>query len=150
MRDLRKGVSSFDAILLTSLLFVGSLSVAGGATSGALRISLRHAEDVEAEQAQTIMQRIRSAATFEDLLSYADAPPPEATSPRPPYVEVTRETWYAALQGRRPGRGSLGKGQITITQRGNAPNRLAIIEVRIEPLRRSGSAPMSLVTFRAE
>ncbi len=150
MRNHPKGVSSLDGMLLTALLLMGGLGLAGGVTSGAVSISLGRAGDVEAEYAQSIMQRIRAAATFEDLLSYADAPPPEATSPRPPYVELTRQTWYAALQGERPGRLGLGKGQIRIRQQGSAPNRLAIIEVRIEPLRPSGSAPLSLVSFRAE
>jgi hypothetical protein len=43
-----------------------------------------------------------------------------------------------------------GKGHISITQEGGAPNRLAIVEVRIEPVSGSGSEPLRLVSFRAE
>lgn len=128
------------------LLTIGILGVAGAVTTAALDIHGGGQETAATEMAQAMLERIRNAGSFEDLLSYADTPPAGATTPQPAYVAQNRNTWLTALQSKGAGGVALGQGGITITQQGMIPNRLAFVTVTVDWSGRRGPNPLRLVT----
>lgn len=133
-----------------TILTVGIIGAFGAVTTAALDIYYGGRETIASEQAQAILERLRNAASYEDLLSYADTPPAGATSPRPTYVQQNRAAWLSALQaGGGSGIGN-GQGSITITQQGTIPNRWAVITVTVDWAGRTGASPPTFVTRLTE
>jgi Tfp pilus assembly protein PilV len=141
-----KGISYIEILLATVILTIGILGVAGAVTTAALNIHGGGQETAATEMAQAMLERIRNAGSFEDLLSYADTPPGGATSPRPAYVTQNRNAWLAALQSQASGGVALGQGRITITSQGVIPNRLALVTVSVDWATRTGPNPLTSVT----
>lgn len=149
-RRLPRGLSYAEVLFALSILSVGILGTTGAAGTAALNIFQGGRETVAAEQAQAMLERIRNAASYEDLLSYADAPPAGATAPRPAYVDANRAAWVAALQASFPGAEGQVQASIGITQAGALPNRLATITVSVDVPGRLGWRPPTFVTQVAE
>jgi len=101
---LGRGFSYAEVLFAVSILSVGILGTAGAMSTAALDVYQGGRETVAAQQSQALMERIRNAASYEDLLSYADAPPAGATAPRPDYVDDNRDAWVAAAQAAFPER----------------------------------------------
>ena len=141
-----RGISYIEILFAIVVLAIGILGVAGALTTAALDIYGGGRETAAAEQAQAIIERLRNAASYDDLLSYADNPPAGATSPRPAYVTQNRNAWLAALQSPAAGGSGPGQGSISITQLGIVPNRLARITVTVEWPGQTGASPISFVT----
>ena len=146
LKSWTRGISYVEILFAMVILSVGILGVAGAVSTAALDIYGAGRETAAAQQAQAIIERIRNAASYEDLLSYADNPPAGATSPRPAYVTQNRNTWLAALQTPGAPGGLLGSGSIAITQQGTIPNRLALITVSVDWRGRTGPGPLTFVT----
>lgn len=145
-----RGMSYIEILIAMLVLSVGLLGAVGAVTTAAFDMTAGGRETVATEQAQAILERIRNAPSFEDLLSYGDTPPAGATSPRPAYVTQNRDAWLAALSGAPPGGLPQGLGSITIAQQGGVPNRLAIVTVSVDWSGRTGPAPLVFVTQIAE
>ncbi len=128
------------------VLTIGILGVAGAVTTAAMDIHGGGQETAATEMAQAMLERIRNAGSYEDLLSYADTPPAGATSPQPAYVTQNRNAWLAALYSRSSGGVGQGQGRITITSQGAIPNRLAFVTVSVDWGGRTGPNPLTLVT----
>lgn len=142
-----RGLSYVEILLAGALLTVGMLGALGAVSTAGLDIFYGGRETLASEQAQAMLERIRNAASYPDLLSYADTAPAGATAPAPTYVTQNRATWLAALQASALGGGT---GRITITQQGAAPSRLATLSVTVDWAGRLGPAPPTVVTQRAE
>jgi len=149
-RRLGRGFSYAEVLFAVSILSVGILGTAGAMSTAALDVYQGGRETVAAQQSQALMERIRNAASYEDLLSYADAPPAGATAPRPDYVDDNRNAWVAAAQAAFPGGQDQVQGRVTITQQGIVPNRLATITVSLDVPGRTGWAAPAFVTQVAE
>ena len=119
-------------------------------STAALDIYYGGRETIASEQGQAILERIRNAASYDDLLSYGDTPPAGATSPRPAYVQQNRDAWLSALQAGGSGTLGQGQGRINITDQGIVPNRLATITVSIDWSGRAGSTAPTFVTRVSE
>ncbi len=145
-----RGMSYIEVLIATLVLSVGIMGAFGAVTTAAFDISGGGRETVATEQAQGMLERVRNAASFEDLLSYADAPAAGATYPRPAYVTQNRDTWLAALNAGTPGALPQGRGGITIAQQGVVPNRLAVVTVSVDWSGRTGPTPLAFVTQVAE
>lgn len=145
-----RGISYIEILFAMVILTLGILGVAGAVSTAALDIYYGGRETVATEQAQAILERIRNAASYDDLLSYADAPPAGATTPRPAYVAQNLAGWRAGLQAGTPGGIAQGQGLVTITDQGAIPNRLALISITIDWPGRAGAAPPTFVTQVAE
>jgi hypothetical protein len=145
-----RGITYVEILFAIVVLAVGILGVAGALTTAALDIYGGGRETAATDQAQAIIERIRNAASYDDLLSYADTPPAGATSPRPAYVTQNRNAWLAALQSPAAGGSGPGQGSIAITQQGIIPNRLARITVTVQWPGQTGGAPISFVTQMTE
>ena len=145
-----RGISYVEVLFAMFILSVGIVGAYGAVGSAALDIYYGGRETVVAERAQAILERMRNAGSYEDLLSYADIPPAGASSPRPSYVEANRAAWLAALQTTGPDGIGPAQGSIAITHLGVVPNRLAVITVSIDWPGRRGSAPPTFVTQVAE
>lgn len=149
-RTRQRGSSYIEILVATTVLTIGIIGVFGAVSTAALDIYYGGRETIASEQAQAILERIRNAASYEDLLSYADTPPPGATSPRPAYVQQNRTAWLTALQaGGSSGIGQ-GQGSITMSQQGIVPNRLATITVSVDWSGRAGANPPTFVTQVSE
>ena len=146
----QRGMSYIEVLIAMLVLMVGILGAFGALTTAALDIYGGGRETGATEQAQAILERIRNAASYEDLLSYADVPPAGATSPRPGYVTQNRDAWLASLDAATPGGLPQGRGSITIAQQGALPNRLAVITVSVDWSGRTGPNPPTFVTQLAE
>ncbi len=145
-----RGISYIEILVATAVLTVGILGAFGAVSTATLDIYYGGRETFASEQAQAILERLRNAASYEDLLSYADTPPPGATSPRPAYVQQNRAAWLAVVQAAGPGALGEGRGSITITDTGIVPNRLATVTVSIDWSTRAGLAPPTFVTQVSE
>ena len=141
-----EGMSYIEILFAMVVLVIGVLGVAGAVTTAAMDIRGGGQETAATEMAQAILERLRNAGSYEDLLSYADTPPAGATSPRPAYVTQNRAAWLAALQSQAFGGVALGQGRITITSQGVIPNRLAFVTVSVDWATRTGPNPLTLVT----
>ena len=150
LRSRTRGMSLIEILLAMTVLTVGIIGAFGAVGTATLDIYEGGRETIASEQAQAILERIRNAASYEDLLSYGDTPPAGATSPRPAYVQQNRDTWLSALQaGGGSGIGN-GQGSITITQQGTIPSRLAVITVTVDWSGRTGASPPTFVTRLTE
>lgn len=141
------GFSYIEILLAATILTIGMLGALGALSTAGLDIYYGGRESMATEQAQAMLERIRNAASYADLLSYADAPPTGATTPAPAYVTQNLTTWRAVLSASALGG---GQGRITITQTGTAPSRLATITVAVDWASRAGAAPPTVVTQLAE
>lgn len=145
------GFSYLEVLIAGAVLSLGIMGVFGAMSRAVLDISQGGRETIAAEQAQAILERIRNAATFEDLLSYADTPPAGATSPRPAYVQQSRDAWLSALSAGTPGGLGQGQGRITIAPPdGVAPSRMARVTVNINWIMQTGPAELSFATRVSE
>lgn len=138
----QRGLSYMEVLLALVILTVGLVGGLGAVSTAALDIYAGGRESVATGQAQAILERIRNAASYEDLLSYADVALAGATTPRPLYVTQNRAAWLAALQADPLG----GQGRITIGQQGVAPNRLALVTITIDWPGRTGPNPLTVAT----
>ena len=145
-----RGASLIEILLAMTLLTVGIIGAFGAVSTAALDIYGGGRETFSSEQAQAILERIRNASSYEDLLSFADTPPPGATSPRPNYVEQNRTAWLSTLQAGASGANGQGQGTITITQQGTIPNRLATVTITVDWPTRTGPRPLTFVTQVSE
>lgn len=141
-----QGVSYVEILLAMTLLTVGIIGAFGAVSTAALDIYDGGRETFASEQAQAILERMRNSASYEDLLSYADNPPPGATSPRPNYVDQNRAAWLSTVQAGASGANGQGQGSITVAQQGTIPNRLATVTVTVDWPRRTGPTPLTFVT----
>src|SRR3972149_770856 len=145
-----RGFSATQVLVALLVLTIGILGAYAAVSTAALDIYQGGHGALPAEEAQAMLERIRNAASYEDLLSYADVPPAGATSPRPAYVTQNRDNWQAALVPPAAGGPPPGQGRITITQQGAAPGRLAVITVSVDWSGRTGMTPPAFVTQLAE
>ncbi len=146
----QRGSSYIEILIAATVLTIGIVGVFGAVSTAALDIYYGGRETIASEQGQAILERIRNAASYDDLLSYADTPPAGATSPRPAYVQGNRDAWLTALgPGGSSGIGR-GQGTIIIAQQGTVPNRLATITVGVDWAGRKGPSPPTFVTRVSE
>lgn len=146
----QRGISLIEVLWASMILAVGIIGAFGAVTTAAFSIYDGGRETIAGEQAQAILERIRNAASYEDLLSYGDSPPAGATTPTPDYVQQNRNAWLAGLQlGGASGIGK-GRGSIAISQQGGIPNRLAAITVTVDWDGRKGPNPLTFVTRLSE
>ena len=145
-----RGFSYVEVLIAIVVLTVGMLGAMVAMGLARRQVSSGGRETVAAELARTILEQMRNASTYDDMLSYADEPPPGATSPRPEYVREHLEEWRGGSAGAGAGPPPGPGPSITIAQEGVPPNRLATITVGVDWPGRTGASAPGFVTKVAE
>jgi len=145
------GFTLTEILIAASILLVGVLGIAALLPTGSTNIFVASEETKAAILAQDLMEQVRNAPSFSDMLSFADTPPAGATNPRPAYISNLLTAWRtkvanAAANGEGlPG----GSGAITMTTTGTGPHRRATITLTMD-WRGRKCPPVSLVTQVSE
>jgi len=145
------GFTLTEVLIAASILVVAVLGIAALFPVAHKNIFSASEETKAATLAQDIMEQIRNAPSFNDMLSFADSPPAGATSPRPAYVTAQRAAWSTKVANAAPNGEGLpaGNGAIGITTTGASPHRRATITVTMD-WRGRNCPPVSLVTQISE
>ncbi len=146
------GFTLAEVLIAASILVVAVLGIAALFPVARNNIFFASEETKAATLAQDMMEQIRNAPSFNDMLSFADNPPAGATSPRPAYVTAQRAAWSTKVANAASNGEGLpgGNGAIVIpTPSGTAPHRRATITVTID-WRGRNCPPVSLVTQISE
>lgn len=138
------GFTLTEVLLTTFILVVVLLGIAAIFPMGYTNIFNASEETKAAVLAQDMMEQIKKAPSFPDMLSFADAPPAGATSPTPNYITTLRDNWTARLASANQGLPG-GNGTINIAVVGASPSRRATISVTVDWSGRK-SAPGTLTT----
>ncbi len=145
------GFTLTEVVLASSILVVAVLGVAALLPLAYNNIFYASQETKATILAQDLMEQIKNAPSFNDMLSFADNPPAGATHPRPAYIATQRANWHSKAANADPhGEGlSGGNGSVDITATGGSPCRVATITITMDWTDRKGP-PASLTTEIAE
>jgi len=145
------GFTLVEVLVASSILVVVLLGIAALFPLAYNNIFYASQETKAAILAQDMMEQIKSAPSFEDMLSSADNPPSGATHPRPAYIATQRANWHSKVANATPQGEGLpgGNGSINITVTGTTPHRWATVTVTMDWTGRKG-APVSLTTQISE
>jgi Tfp pilus assembly protein PilV len=145
------GFTLTEILIAASILVVAVLGIATLLPTASNNIFVASEETKAAILAQDLMEQIKNAPSFNDMLSFADSPPPGATDPRPAYIANQRAAWQTKVANAASNGEGLpgGNGAITITTTGAGPHRRATITVTVD-WRGRKCPPVSLVTQGSE
>jgi type IV pilus assembly protein PilV len=145
------GFTLTEILVAAFILVVAVLGIAALLPTASNNIFVASEETKAAILAQDLMEQIRNAPSFNDMLSFADTPPAGATDPRPAYISNQRAAWSTKVANAAPNGEGLpgGSGAITITTTGASPHRRATITLTID-WRGRNCPPVSLVTQDSE
>jgi hypothetical protein len=147
MKTTARGFSTIETLVATALFTAALVGLFAAVGTAGLHVYFGGRESLAGEQAQAMVARIRNAASFQDLLSYADDPARGAATPRPGYVEDNRVVFRSVLHA---GGIAPDQARITVSEEGTAPNRLARISVSVDWPGRIGTSAPTFVTHIAE
>jgi prepilin-type N-terminal cleavage/methylation domain-containing protein len=145
------GFTLTEVLVASSILVVAVLGIAALFPVAYNNIFSASQETKAAILAQHMMEQIKNAPSFNDMLSFAENPPTGATHPRPAYIATQRANWHSKAANATPQGEGLpgGNGNITITATGGSPHRLAAVTITMDWTGRKGP-PVSLITEIAE
>jgi prepilin-type N-terminal cleavage/methylation domain-containing protein len=145
------GFTMTEVLLASSILVVVLLGIAALFPLAYNNIFYASQETKAATLAQDMMEQIKNAPSFEDMLSFADNPPAGATHPRPAYIATQRANWHSRAANAAPNGEGLpgGNGSVNINAAGTSPHRRATVTVTMDWTGRKGSL-VSLTTQIAE
>ena len=145
------GFTMVEVLITCFILVVVLLGIAALFPLAYNNIFYASQETKAAILAQDMMEQIKSAPSFEDILSFAETPPTGATHPRPSYVATQRANWHSKAANATPQGEGLpgGNGTIDISVSGTSPHRRATATVSMDWTGRKGSL-VSLTTQISE